>query len=247
MASSSESGHATNVANLQAMIALITEYGNRYNPARPELKIPALKESLSNAQTALQKAKDEKADFDIAKIARDTIFKPLKKFATKIMAAVKACGVSISVLENLKTVNGKIQGGKATSTKPSATKGSNGETAEPKKSSTSQQSFESVIDHFERLVSILAKEPKYTPNEPEMSVAGIKALIADMRAKNEAVITAAAKLQNARLGRDAALYTPGTGVVALAEAIKNYTKSVYGNPSPQLNRLNKLQFTKKAA
>jgi hypothetical protein len=245
MASTSEKGHATNVANLETMIAIVTEDGSKYNPARPELKISSLKISLSNGQAALQKLKDEKADYDLAIIARDTIFDPLKKFATKVMAAVKACDVSKSVYENLKAVNDKIQGKSTTATKASTTTASNGETAAKKKNSTSRQSHKSVIDHFELLVSILAKEPKYTPNEPEMSVAGIKALIVEMRAKNEAATTAETKLQNARDNRDAAIYTSGTGVVPLAAGIKSYTKSVYGSTSPQFIRLNKLQFTNK--
>jgi hypothetical protein len=245
MASSSESGHAMNVANFGTMITIVGEYGNAFNPARPELKLSALKSMLTAAQVALEKAKDQRAEYSNAVAARDEVFKPLKKFATKIIAAVKACDVSKSVLENMKSVNDKIQGRRSTSIKVSKSSSSTGETEEQKRSSTSQQSISRMIDHFEQFVAILSKEPKYMPNEPEMSVAGLKALIADMRAKNDMAISAEAKLQNAIISRDTTLYMNGTSVMALVTGVKNYAKSVFGGQSSQFVRLNKLKFSTK--
>ena len=52
MASTSETGHAKNVANFQDLIEFVTGYGATYNPSKNSLKLPqliALK--ASSAQT----------------------------------------------------------------------------------------------------------------------------------------------------------------------------------------------------
>lgn len=40
MASTSETGHAKNVANFQDLIAFVTGYGATYNPIKNALKLP---------------------------------------------------------------------------------------------------------------------------------------------------------------------------------------------------------------
>ena len=42
MASTSEVGHAKNVANFQDLIEFVTAYGATYNPSKNSLKLPQL-------------------------------------------------------------------------------------------------------------------------------------------------------------------------------------------------------------
>ena len=42
MASTSETGHAKNVANLETMISYCTGYGTTYKPSNPEISLAAL-------------------------------------------------------------------------------------------------------------------------------------------------------------------------------------------------------------
>ncbi|HQW16595.1 MAG: hypothetical protein JNK36_01820 [Bacteroidia bacterium] len=42
MASTSETGHAKNVANLEDMISFCTDYGGTYNPSKAATQIPLL-------------------------------------------------------------------------------------------------------------------------------------------------------------------------------------------------------------
>jgi hypothetical protein len=42
MASTSETGHAKNVANFQDLISFVTSYGATYNPSKNGLKLPQL-------------------------------------------------------------------------------------------------------------------------------------------------------------------------------------------------------------
>ncbi len=53
MASTSETGHAKNIANFQDLIAFVTGYGATYNPAKAALKLVQLNTMATTAQTKL--------------------------------------------------------------------------------------------------------------------------------------------------------------------------------------------------
>ena len=53
MASTSETGHAKNVANFQNLIAFVTGYGATYNPSKSALKLPQLVALKADADTKL--------------------------------------------------------------------------------------------------------------------------------------------------------------------------------------------------
>lgn len=53
MASTTETGHAINVANFEDLIAFATGYGSNYNPTQNRIKLPALNTLHTNAKNAL--------------------------------------------------------------------------------------------------------------------------------------------------------------------------------------------------
>ena len=53
MASTSETGHAKNVANFQDLISFVVGYGATYNPTKDALKLPQLNALLTTSQTSL--------------------------------------------------------------------------------------------------------------------------------------------------------------------------------------------------
>jgi hypothetical protein len=53
MASTSEVGHAKNVANFQDLIEFVIGYGTTYNPSKNSLKLPQLIALKGNAQSKL--------------------------------------------------------------------------------------------------------------------------------------------------------------------------------------------------
>lgn len=53
MASTSEVGHAKNVANFQDLIAFVTGYGATYNPSKNSLQLPQLQALYTQANTSL--------------------------------------------------------------------------------------------------------------------------------------------------------------------------------------------------
>jgi len=244
MASTTETGHAKNVATFEDLISFCTGYGAAYNPSRAALKLPALTAQLAAANAALQAVKTAKTAYDNATNAREVVFKGLKPFATKMVSSLAATEAARQTVDDAKSVNLKIQGRRAKKVDMPDEAARAAGAPTPKTASVSQQSFDKQIDHFAQLLAILAAEPKYLPNENELKLPALNTLLADLKAKNTAVSNAYTALSNARIARDKALYAEGTGLVEVAKDVKLYVKSVFGTSSPQYKQTTGLQFNK---
>ena len=173
MASTTETGHAKNVANFEDLIGFCTAYGANYNPSKASLKLGALNTLKATANANLQAVKTAKTNYDNATNAREIAFKQLRPMATRIINALAATEATEQTLADAKTANNKIQGKRATKAKETTT-GTTGSNASPAKTiSTSQQSFDNLVDHFAQLITTLSAEPSYIPNESELSIAGL--------------------------------------------------------------------------
>jgi hypothetical protein len=64
MASTTETGHAKNVANFDELIGFCTGYGVAYNPSKASIKLAALGTLLAAAQASLASQKTAKTAFD---------------------------------------------------------------------------------------------------------------------------------------------------------------------------------------
>ncbi|MFZ5972131.1 MAG: hypothetical protein ACOYXA_11110 [Bacteroidota bacterium] len=245
MASTSETGHAKNVATFEDLISFCTGYGAQYNPSKAALKVPALNTLLAACNTALQAVKTAKTAHDNATNAREVTFKPLKPLSTKVINGLSATDATSQTVDDAKSTNLKIQGRRATKVdKPDeAAKAAGVPVA--KIASTSQQSYDKLIDHFAQLIATLTAEPKYLPNENELKLPALNALLADLKTKNTATINAYTALSNARIARDKALYGEGNGMVDVAKDVKLYIKSVFGASSPQFKQVSGLKFKKR--
>jgi len=63
MASTSETGHAKNVANFEDLISFCTGYGATYNPSKAAIKIAALTTLQTNAQSSIGSVTTSKVAF----------------------------------------------------------------------------------------------------------------------------------------------------------------------------------------
>jgi len=242
MASTTETGHAKNVATFQDLISFCTGYGAAYNPAKASLQVAGLSTQLTTANAALQAVKVAKAAYDQAANAREVAFKPLKALTTRVVSALAVSGVSKQTLADAQSINGKIQGRRAKALpKPDATAP---EAPAPKTASVSQQSFVRLTDHLAQLIVTLEASPQYQPNEDDLKLTALNALLADLRAKNTAVTEATTALSNARIARDQLLYADTAAIVPTAKEVKLYVKSVFGGSSPQYKQVNTLRFRK---
>lgn len=245
MINNSESGHAVNVANFNALITFVTGYGESYNPSNNLIKLPALQEMSGVAAEILGGVNTALSAYNAAVAAREVLFGPLSKMVTRVMSFLKASGVSAQVYDQVYAVARKIKGTRASAIiKPEPSVDGTEPVSEPKQVSASQMSYDSRAENFGKMVQLLAGIPEYNPNENDLKIEALGELFDGLKAKNNAVIAADVPLSNVRIARNQFLYTETTGLVDVALTVKNYVKAVFGATSPQYKQVGNIKFTK---
>ena len=240
MASTSEIGHAKNVANFQDLIEFVTGYGATYNPSKNSLKLPQLIALKATAETKLKDVISKNTAYNNTVNERMIAFGSIKSLSTRLVNALQTTDASDKTIEDAKGFNRKMQGKKASSMQ----KPTDPDAVAPTTISTSQQSYDQLIQHFSGLVSVLETEPTYSPNETELQIATLSTKIADLNTQNKAVATAYPNISNSRIARNETLYTSENGIYETAGEVKKYVKSVFGTSSPQYNQVSGIKFNK---
>lgn len=239
MPSTSETGHAKNVANFEDLISFCTGYGTTYNPSNTSLSVSSLSSLLNTAQKILNEAKTTEVAFNNATNSRMDAFRNLKTLSTRLVNALDATNASDQTVKDAKTINRKIQGQRATPAPPADP----GSPPTPNKTiSTSQQSYDQLIEHFSRLIDLLSAESGYKPNENELQIANLATTLAGLKTANTAVSNSYASWSNSRIKRADVLYNISNGLVTTALDTKKYVKSVFGTSSPQFKQVSGLEF-----
>ena len=250
MASTSETGHAKNVANFEVLISSCIGFGPLFNPSKNSLKPPQLQATLTAAKNVLQSVKTYGTAFENARNAREITLAPsaLKKYCTRIFNALSSTDATILTINDAKAINRKIQGGRAGSKKTQSftppVEGTTPTPPEVNEISVSQQSYDSLIDNFAKLVVCLAAEPLYIPNETDLKVAALNSALTTYKTLNTAVINASTPYKNSLISRFSILYQDNTGLVDTALEVKKYVKSVFGATSLQYKQVSKIPFKK---
>ncbi len=243
MASTSETGHAKNVANLETLISYAEGYGTDYNPSNPDITIKAMQALRVNAKASLSVVNKAMTPYGKAVENREILFTPLNKLITRCMDAFVSSKASKQAIDNLKTPARKIKGTRATKKEGPKIDPANPDAVPQDNSiSVSQLSYDMRVENFEKFIEVLKVETNYKPNETDLQTATLEALYADMNDKNTLVKDAAKPLNNARIARNKILYHPVTGLVQIATEAKNYIRSVYSLASPQYKQVSKLAF-----
>ena len=245
MASTSESGHNKNAINFDTLIFICTSLGTSYNPAKTSLKIPALQTQATATKNSLTAVNTLTSTYKNAVSARINAFKAFDKLITRINNALKASDTTQEVDDSAKTIVRKLQGRRATAKATDEEKKVASEAGkEIVEISTSQMSYDSRLDNFDKLIKLLSSVTAYAPNEADLKIAALTALYTDLKAKNLAVINAETPLNNARIARNDVMYKDNVGLVDVAADVKTYIKSVFGATSPQYKTVSSLKFTK---
>jgi len=241
MPSTTETGHAKNVANFHNLIDFCTGYGTNYAPSRSDLKITNLKSLESDAQNALADVIAKRVLFNNAVNVRMDIFAGLKSLSTRLLNALEATDASDQLIKDAKTINKKIQGKRATKVETPT----DSNTPVPITISTSQQSYDQLIQHFSALIELLQSEPSYAPNEAALKITTITSYRNDLLTKNNDVSSKYTDVSNSRINRDRILYAGHTGLVYIAQEVKKYVKSVFGASSQEYGQVTGIKFTLK--
>ncbi len=244
MASTSETGHSKNVANMDALASFTLGYGPVYNPTKTSLKSDALIGISADAKKAITDVNLTLPLYSNAVAAREQAFLPLSKLVTRILSALKATDTASQVIDNAKTLIRKITGQRATPKKTIQEKKVLQDAGQQvNEISAYQMSYNSRLENLDKLISLLATVPSYSPNEKELSIEFLTLLCNELKTKNGAVINTTIPLSKARLVRNNILYREDTGLVDTAMDAKSYIKSVFGASSPEYKLVSRLTFT----
>jgi hypothetical protein len=240
MPSTSETGHAKNVANFEDFISFVTAYGATYNPSKASIKLANLNAIFTQAKADITNVMNKTVTFNNTSNVRATLFEPLQRLSTRLVQALASTDATKELVKDAKTVNRKLQGKRAkateTPTDPNA--------PAPNTISASQQSYDQLIEHFGKLIEILKSEPTYTPNETELKIVTLNTQLTALKTANTNVTNAYTAVSNSRIARDKTLYKEKTGMYDVTLDVKNYVKSLYGISSPEFKQLSKIKFSK---
>lgn len=239
MASTSEVGHAKNVANLQKITQQVSAY-SLYNPPVDNIKVANLQTLYTNASAKLTEVEDKRNANKNAITARQTAFEDLKSTSTKIINFLDILDLPEGTLNQVKSLNRAIQGSAKKTEKPVE----EGKEA-PKSASTSRQSFTQQAENFGILVQLLETLPSYTPNEENLKLENLNTYHQALKSATLAVDQTESELNTKMIERDKILYTEETGVYDISQKIKKYVKSVYGATSPEFATVSAIKFTEK--
>ena len=244
-----ETGHAKNVARFSELTSVCKAHGSDYKPSKIAIQIPNLELIVSNARAAIANVTNNLVAFTSATNQRQNAFYPLRKLSTRLVSAFAVTDAADNAIDDLKSINKKIQGlritKKTTIVAAPADDETTNSTPDEKTISTSQQSYDQQVEHFAKMIALLKTEPSYSPNELELQINTLEDQLQFMRAASEAVTSAYISLSNSRIKRNEILYKKDTGLYDIAQEVKKYIKSVFGATSPQYKQLNSLRFTSK--
>ena len=241
MASSSETGHAKNIANLNLLNTNIVALGPTYNPSNPKLLLLKLQTIYDTGFTEQESVNKLVAPYTIAVDDREIVFKPLNRELTKLRKAYKATdGVTPVQLQDLMTIIRKLKGIKKSKDKPST------DPQEAQDSySTSQLSYDQRTNTMDLLIALLKNTLNYNPNETEYKLVTYQDKKALMLLKTQAVANTYVPLNNARSARNSTLYNADDNLVDTANKAKDYIFTILDANSAQYKAIAKIKFKKR--
>jgi hypothetical protein len=241
MTSTSEVGHAKNIANLKLLNTQIIALGNTFNPSNQKLLITNLQSTYTIAFNQQQAVNNLVAPYSVAVDERELIFKPLNSQLTKLRKAYKVTdGVTAAQLEDFMTIIRKLKGVRKTKIATSDI-----QNQEQIIHSTSQMSYDQRTNNLDLLISLLQNTPNYSPNETEYQINTYINLKQNMLIKTQAVSDAFVPLNNARSERNTTLYSSEDNLVDLANKAKDYLFTILNSSSTQYKAIAKIKFKKR--
>jgi hypothetical protein len=169
-----ESGDLKLLGNFRKLIDFVSA-DTHYNPGNADITKTALAIHYTASQASVNDVAAKQAPSKIAINDRQAAYDPLSGLIRRSFAMLKASGASKGVLEDAQTHLRKVTGArKPPKIKPNPAT-PEGET--DKQHSASQMSFENRRGNVGAYVAILANVPSYNPNENELKLSSLQAVV----------------------------------------------------------------------
>lgn len=238
--STSEKGHAKNLANANLINSYITLLGAAYQPSNSEIKLANLQTIYTNAYARQQDINAALPPYTLAVTDREAIFAPLNKKITKLRKVYKATqGVTPAQLEDFMTIARRIKGVRKTAVSAPVPP----ETTQTQYS-VSQMSYDQRTNNFAQMVEFLLSTPNYTPNETEYKIATFQDEKDQMLLSTQRVADTYIPLNMARGARNSAMYTGQNNLVETFNKSKDYLLSILETGSSLYKAISKISLSK---
>lgn len=238
MSSTSETGHAKNVANANLFNSYAANLGIIYNPSNPDLGLKNLQALYSEAFAQQEQINAALPPYTFAVNARQAVFSTINKDLTKLQKAYKATkGVSGAQMEDFMTIARKIKGLRKSPLAPPIPP-----ETEATNYSVSQLSYDQRTNHFSELIQLLQTTPDYAPNETEYQITTLQTEKDQMMQTTQEVADTYFPLSQARSGRNKTMYTNENNLIDTYNTAKTYIFTILDKNSPEYKAFAKLKF-----
>lgn len=252
MKSISESSHYKNLANLDKLKDLVTQFGSTYNPTNPQLNLTGLASLKAQCLTDYTNWQAKYVVYKADTNTREIAFKAIDKLCTAIVDNLKTLNIPQQTIDDAFAISKKVHGSSKhikisetdkiidpiTGTVPLPDPNA------PVTISTSQQSFDSITANFEKLVMQAQSISSYAPNETNIKITTLKTLVANLKTVNLNAITATNAVNLSRNQRNFSFYADNTGLYDITKKVKLYTRQIYGTQSSQYHQATAIKFIK---
>lgn len=240
MASTSEKGHAKNIANANLLNTFIMQLGSSYNPSNPQLTLANLQTLYATTLNHQDDVTNLVAPYALAIDNRESIFNPISKKVTKLRKVYKATeGVTAAQVESFMTIARKLKGLRKVNSTPTTDA-----TEEQNQHSVSQMSFDQRTSNYGALIAFLQSTPNYNPNEAEYQIATLEVEKTQMATATQNVANIFVPLNNARSIRNSSMYLSNENLVDTCNKAKDYIFTILDSNSVQYKAISKIKFKK---
>lgn len=214
-----------------------------WDPTNPLLAIVTMETQYTDCVTALNAITGVLAPQKININNRQEIFERFDPIVRRSRAVLKASGANQADIDDAETWARKILGTRA---KPVPVDNPDTPANEAKTSiSVSQQSYDALVGNMQGYRDMLSNIAPYKPNEADLKITALDALLNDANAATAAVLTGNVPVISARQTRDGKLYDNDDCAHRVFKMGKDYYKGVHGASSPQFKAVAGLSFIKR--
>lgn len=229
MASRSEATFGQRYEKANQMLILIQSIAN-YAPTNPDISVNSFKtfiDDINNLNNTIALNQDSLSQ---ARDARNMSYhgaNGLKELGGMIRDYISSLpgGKNTNTFKNIQKEVSKLKGYKKVKTKV-------GEEGETKTISSSEQSFGSLIQSGKNILAIIQNIQGYSPSNPNLTVQGFQAILANIELLNNTVQERIIMVTNGVAARKE-MYEGDNGLRVRLQMIKAYISSTYGRSSQE--------------
>jgi hypothetical protein len=240
--------HAEQVAAWGKLLGHCNALGDSYKPSKESVNRAAMENLLNESVKQVETVHNAETFLANAITERQEAFSKLPIIGTRVVQALEANGASLERVNDVNAIRKRFRPKRTGRAIPSETSGKlaaqiNGDTDSLRKAAHTVRhlDFHSKVDNLQLLINQLENGAAYATSLADISIEGLKQLLASLKQHNEKVAQAHLQLHLARKKRDELLYSTN-GMHTMSRMVKKYFLSAYGFNSTEAKMVRKIKF-----